>query len=443
MRQAAQVWCLRQRAGFFLTNAFSNYRKQHTKKWPPSQLINATLFQGVQLSHQVSQQSSDFFLRYGCGWEFGPNLYPFKHQVSESSNEYVLCTSCSKMILCTAVEAEFGPCTRPWYMQGVQSFAVESGSWHSRAFSFSFWKWLCPRICWMHPRKVAQNATPWNTSMTDLLSCQLTPCPRLGSCLTGKKMCIMVSGPKYCRKKSKWSARRVLPFRWNGYFPAITDILFWHHKPSQIKEECTAEPPGSIMQNSASEVQCAHHCSFVSLDLQFCCSSLPSAAWPRSNGRNPRTSAPSATTVGKDGRSKIKKGHYTAILMLIYLSQVLTQDIIFDELQRFTCSHCRSNGEMSGLTRDSTREVSWQMSIPTLSTGLNFRVELTLPRRQTDPSVESADKLSSLLQVCTDVLMTPGFSCGDTRLKNQQWHVRKWFQIASSKVNLDEIKCIK
>jgi hypothetical protein len=174
------------------------------------------------------------------------------------------------------------------------------------------------------------------------------------------------------------------------------------------------------MQNSASEVQCAHHCSFVSLDLQFCCSSLPSAAWPRSNGRNPRTSAPSATTVGKDGRSKIKKGHYTAILMLIYLSQVLTQDIIFDELQRFTCSHCRSNGEMSGLTRDSTREVSWQMSIPTLSTGLNFRVELTLPRRQTDPSVESADKLSSLLQVCTDVLMTPGFSCGDTRLKNQQ-----------------------
>ena len=119
------------------------------------------------------------------------------------------------------------------------------------------------------------------------------------------------------------------------------------------------------MQNSASEVQCAHHCSFVSLDLQFCCSSLPSAAWPRSNGRNPRTSAPSATTVGKDGRSKIKKGHYTTILMLIYLSQVLTQDIIFDELQRFTCSHCRSNGEMSGLTRDSTREVSWQMSIPT------------------------------------------------------------------------------
>ena len=138
----------------------------------------------------------------------------------------------------------------------------------------------------------------------------------------------MVSGPKYCRKKSKWSARRVLPFRWNGYFPTITDILFWHHKPSQIKEECTAEPPGSIMQNSASEVQCAHHCSFVSLDLQFCCSSLPSAAWPRSNGRNPRTSAPSATTVGKDGRSKIKKGHYTTILMLIYLSQVLTQDII-------------------------------------------------------------------------------------------------------------------
>lgn len=126
----------------------------------------------------------------------------------------------------------------------VLSFsAVESGNWHSRAFSFSFWKRLWARIHWaysrllnfqfyreFHPfhschniaRMMPHRIFDWKyVTIHCHVSWLYTTIPN-NSCLR-RKINITFGGPKCCKKISKWLAWRISP---TSCFN-ITN----HHKP--------------------------------------------------------------------------------------------------------------------------------------------------------------------------------------------------------------------